>query len=244
MLAECLSRLRFADEIVVVLDRCTDRSAEIARQFADLVIEGAWEIEGERRNLGIQACSGEWILEADADEHIGEELAREIRSAIRTDAYDVFDIRVRNYVGKHYVKHGWGGGSFGKTSYQGLFRKGVKSWGQWRVHPHVSITGRPGPDLTHPVDHFIDRDISDMIRRLNRYTDFRARDLLDEGGPKGPLVGAFRKFLSRFWKVYVVRKAYKERELGLMIAFCSALYPLIAYVKAVEEGLSRREKRA
>jgi len=41
-LAECLSRLKFADEIVVVLDRCTDRSRDIARDFTDNIIEGAW----------------------------------------------------------------------------------------------------------------------------------------------------------------------------------------------------------
>ena len=47
-LAGCLESLRFADEIVVLLDRCTDRSRDIAAQYTDHLIEGAWEIEGER----------------------------------------------------------------------------------------------------------------------------------------------------------------------------------------------------
>ncbi|MGH6953339.1 MAG: glycosyltransferase, partial [Alphaproteobacteria bacterium] len=33
-LAECLDRLRFADELVVVLDRSTDGSKAIAERFA------------------------------------------------------------------------------------------------------------------------------------------------------------------------------------------------------------------
>jgi glycosyltransferase involved in cell wall biosynthesis len=41
-LADCLSCLSFADEIVVLLDRCTDGSREIVGRFADRVIEGAW----------------------------------------------------------------------------------------------------------------------------------------------------------------------------------------------------------
>jgi glycosyltransferase involved in cell wall biosynthesis len=241
-LEACLARLAFADELVVVLDRCTDGSAAIAARYADTLIEGGWEIEGERRNLGICACSGEWILEADADEHVGEALAREIRAAIRTGDYDVFDIPVRNFIGTRYVRYGWGGGSFGKNSYQGLFRKGVKWWGDWRVHPHVTVTGRAGPDLTHAVDHFVDRDISDMLRRLDRYTDFRARDLVDLGETRASLATMFRKFLSRFWKIYVVRKAYKEKELGFMVALCGALYPLIAHIKAVE--LAERGEQA
>jgi glycosyltransferase involved in cell wall biosynthesis len=37
----CLQTLRFADELVVVLDRSTDRSAAIARAAGAHVIEGA-----------------------------------------------------------------------------------------------------------------------------------------------------------------------------------------------------------
>ena len=50
----------------------------------------------------------------------------------------------------------------------------------------------------------------------------------------------FRKFLSRFWKVYVVRGAWREKHLGFMIAICGALYPLIAHIKAVEEATRSR----
>src|ERR1051325_2938201 len=81
-LAECLTALTFADELVVVLDRCEDASARIARGFTDRIVEGAWEREGPRRNAGIAACRGEWILEIDADERVGPALAAEIRAVI------------------------------------------------------------------------------------------------------------------------------------------------------------------
>src|SRR6185312_7410719 len=62
-LAACLETLSFADEIVVLLDRTTDRSAEIARMFGANVVEGAWPLEGERRTAGAEACRGEWVIE-------------------------------------------------------------------------------------------------------------------------------------------------------------------------------------
>ena len=40
-LRECLKRLYFADEIVVLLDRCTDGSQSIAEEFTDRIIQGS-----------------------------------------------------------------------------------------------------------------------------------------------------------------------------------------------------------
>src|SRR5699024_4297518 len=65
-LPACLDSLAAADEVVVVLDRSTDASAGIARQHGARLLEGAWELEGARRNAGIAACTGDWILEVDA----------------------------------------------------------------------------------------------------------------------------------------------------------------------------------
>jgi len=133
-LAECLSCLAFADEIVVVLDRCTDSSPEIVRQFTDRVIAGMWEREGPRRNAGIAACRGEWVLEIDADERVGADLAAEIRAVIIGSSADWHLIPVDNYIGDHLVRYGWGA-SFGRSAHAGLFRRGAKHWGDGRVHP-------------------------------------------------------------------------------------------------------------
>ena len=83
-LDDCLTSLAFADDLVVVLDRCTDGSLDIARRHNARIAEGAWEIEGERRNLGIEMCEGNWILEVDADERVSPSLAAEVRETIST----------------------------------------------------------------------------------------------------------------------------------------------------------------
>ena len=84
---EALKSLHFCDEIIVVLDRCTDKTASIAKKYATQVIEGGkaedFHIEGVRRNTGIEACKGHWVLELDADERISPELATEIQSTIQ-----------------------------------------------------------------------------------------------------------------------------------------------------------------
>ncbi len=226
----CLERLAFADEIVVVLDKCTDASRDIAAGYTDRLLEGAWEIEGDRRNAGIEFCGGEWILEVDADERVTEALAGEIRHVVETTSFDWHEILVDNYIGDRLVRWGWGA-SYGKAAYPGLFRKGVKVWGRQRVHPSLQWSGRKGPMLKERIDHHVDRNISDMIRRLDSSSSARARDLRDSG-EIGTMPRNLRRMVSRSFKCYVSRKGYREGGYGLLIAIGAGLYPLLSHIKA------------
>jgi len=228
-LAACLERLRFADEIVVVLDRCTDGSRAIAAQFTDRLVVGAWEREGDRRNTGIAACTHDWILEIDADERVSPALAAEIRQTVAASRHSHHLVPVDNYIGDHLVRWGWS--TFGKGAYAGLFRKGAKRWGPQRVHPALTFAGDRGPALTCRLDHYVDRNLSDMIRRLDRYSTARARDLR-ESGDIGSYGANLRRIVTRFWKAYVGRKGYREGPYGFAIALCAGLYPILSYLKA------------
>lgn len=238
ILAACLDKLKFADELVVVLDKCTDRSREIALRFTDEahLVEGSWDLEGPRRNTGIAACNGDWVLEVDADEHVPAALADEIRTVIESIDADFFDVPVDNYIGTRLVRYGWGA-SFGVSATPRLFRKGAKSWGSQRVHPSLAWTGRNGRQpikskaISNRLDHYVDTSISDMIQRLDRYSTLRAADLR-ASGDIGSLANNIRRLFSRFFKCYVRRKGYREGGWGLLIALCAGLFPLLSYLKA------------
>ncbi len=229
-LAACLETLAFADEIVVLLDKCTDESEAVAKQFTDRIVTGAWDIEGDRRNAGIDACRGEWIFEIDADERVPDDLAAEIRVTVQTSSADWHEILVDNYIGSRLVRWGWGA-SFGKAAYPGLFKKGVKRWGDQRVHPALSWSGTKGEMLENRLIHYVDRDLSDTIKRLDSYSSARADDLLASGN-LGNLGNNIRRFFSRFIKCYLFRKGYREGGYGFVIAVCAGLFPLLSYVKA------------
>lgn len=233
-LPACLDHLTFADELVVVCDKCTDDTAAIARARGAKVVEGAWDIEGDRRNTGIAACGGDWVLEVDADEHVPPALAEEIRRVIDTSSADWHEIPVDNYIGVRLVRHGWGG-SYGKAAYPGLFRNGVKTWGRDRVHPSLTWRGRKGAMLTNRLNHYVDRDISDMIRRLDAYSTAKARDLRDRGETWGSSLSNLRRMVSRFFKCYVRRGGWREGGYGFIIAICAALYPMLSHLKAKYE---------
>ena len=225
----CLGCLGFADELVVVLDRCTDGSREIAAAHGACILEGDWPVEGQRRNAGIQACTQSWVLEVDADERISSNLAVEIRAAIAWPGYSHFLIPVDNYVGERLVRYGWGA-SFGTMAVARLFTRDSKRYKNQRVHPGAVLSGRKGR-LRAPLQHHVDHDISGMLMRLDRYTTLRAQDLRDNGNI-GSLRGNLRRIPHRFWKCYVRRQGWREGRWGLLIAMMAALYPILSYLKA------------
>ncbi len=151
-------------------------------------------------------------------------------------------IPIDNWVGSRLVRYGWGA-SFGRSAHYGLYRRGTKRWGDGRGrHPSLIFTGEPGPmltaRLTEPgpmltarLTHFLDRDISDMIRRFDRYTTAMAEDLRASGN-LGSSAGNVRRIFSRFWKCYVRRQGWREGGMGALIAILAGLYPYISYLKA------------
>jgi hypothetical protein len=142
------------------------------------------------------------------------------------------------------VRRGWGA-SFGRSAHAALFRKGAKEWGDERVHPRVTLSGRQGDRLTAPIAHFVDADISAMLHRLDRYSSLHAQDLR-ESGAIGGYGRNLRRIASRFWKCFIARKGWREGPYGFLIALCAALYPILSYLKArLEPGAdSEREPGA
>ncbi len=236
-LAACLERLSFCDEIVAVLDKCTDKSKTIAQAFNCVLIEGSWDIEGERRNLGLSACRGDWILEIDADEHVPSDLATEIRTLMveqgEKNQIGFYIIPFDNFVGSKMIRHGWGS-NIGVGAKRILFTKGIKEWGPQRVHPAITLEGPCLGWTKGRILHYVDDNLTALLRRIDRYATQKAQDMCERGKIDHP-ANNIRRLFSRFFKCYLFRKGYKEGGYGLLIAFLAGIFPLICYLKAKYE---------
>ncbi|MAW97353.1 MAG: glycosyl transferase [Alphaproteobacteria bacterium] len=228
-LKACLETVKFADEIVVILDKCTDKSKLIAKKYTDKIYEGSWDIEGKRRNYGIKKCNGKWIFEIDADERVPKDLKKEIINVVKKSKNDWHLVDVKNFFGEKIIRFGWGC-YIGKSSYVGLFRKKSKIWGMQRVHPKIFLKGKRGKKLEKKLIHFYCKSIYDLFEKLNSYSTARAKDLQDNVNDES-FIRNFRRIFSRFWKCYILRKGYKEKEIGLAIAISAGLYPILSYLK-------------
>jgi len=72
-------------EIVVVLNRCTDRTEEIASNHGAVIVRQDSGTIGKIRNAGVEASSGENIVFIDADSIMPRGLMEDISQSLTTD---------------------------------------------------------------------------------------------------------------------------------------------------------------
>ncbi len=83
-LPAALESVAFCDEIVVVDGGSTDGTVQIARAAGAKVIESSWPGYAAQRNVALDAASGDWVLELDADERVSPQLRTSIEELLAT----------------------------------------------------------------------------------------------------------------------------------------------------------------
>lgn len=102
---------RVASEIVIIDDDSTDQTEDIAKAAGDKVrfIHHPMTDDGGfagQRNTGIEAATGDWILNMDCDERLSPELADEILATLPTSNLNAYRYRRLNYFMHRPMKHG------------------------------------------------------------------------------------------------------------------------------------------
>ena len=93
-------------ELIVVCDRCTDRTANIALNYADKVLIRDFGLDGLARNAGIDAAAGDWILFMDHDDWWLHEYAFQmLHDFIMVRKNEPLDVVLFNFIwkGKGYA---------------------------------------------------------------------------------------------------------------------------------------------
>jgi glycosyltransferase involved in cell wall biosynthesis len=173
----CLSTLKWCDEIIVVDMRSTDRTREIAAEFTDqIILHEPMRYVEPARQFAVDQAKGEWILVLDADEMITPELAEVLKKSTQDGGLDILSIPRKNYMfGKWIKTAGWWPG------YQiRFFRKGKLSFSD-RIHSFPQTIGKvrilPAEER-YAIIHFNYTDAANFIERLNRYTSIEAENLV------------------------------------------------------------------
>lgn len=226
-IAVCLKSVKWADEIIIIDDCSSDRTASICKSFGATVIENAsYGNFDNQRNLGIERASGDWVLQMDADEIVTGELAREIKKAIANPGrFAAFKFKRRNYFLGHFMKYG---GWYGYSTK--LFKKTNARFIGKSVHETLSLDGETGA-IAEDIEHFPFTSIYQFIDRQNFYTTVEARAILEKEGPLDMKIVRYNltiKPFKLFWKIYVKKSGFREGMYGFIF---SAMYSFVHFMK-------------
>lgn len=238
-LARCLESVRqlapsqtwLADEIVIVDGSSTDKTVEIAKSFgAKVIVTDNPPIFHINKQKAINACSGEWILQLDADEVLPEELRQEIAEIIEKESpYSAFWIKRKNYFLGHWLRKG---GQYPDPVIR-FFKKG-KAWLSCKsVHEQMEVDGKIGW-LKNDMLHYSVPTFARYLSNSNRYTSLTAQELKEKNiqfNLLNHLNYCLVKPISTFLKIYFRHKGFMDGFSGSVFALFSALHFPIAYIK-------------
>lgn len=225
-LEECLKSASFASEIVVVDDKSTDRTVEIAKKYTDKIFEREMDVEGRHRNFAYSKATQPWVLSLDADERITPELAEEIHKVITSDTpHDVFAIPIKTFIGKRWIQ----GAGYYPASKARMFRAGKFKYEEASVHPRVIYEGTCG-QLKGDILHYSCENLEQWIYKFNRETGLEAKKWIEDGR-KVSLVNSLRKTVDRFLKNYFLKKGIEDGFYGFLMSVFHGLYQLFTYAK-------------
>ncbi len=124
----------------------------------------------KERNILLRNSKSDWVFFKDSDEVISKKLLKEIKSATRNDKVNGYYVFRKNFL-------------FGK--YAGtdkILRLGRKERGKWvrAVHEVWIVSGNKG-ELKNFLVHRDNSSVSDLVKKINNYSDIHALENRKEG---------------------------------------------------------------
>lgn len=231
-LARCLQSVAdIADEIIVVDGGSTDNTVKIAKEFTShIIITDNPPIFHINKQKALDACTGDWILQLDADEVVTEELKEEIRSIIHHPSSTIngYYIPRSNYFWGHFMKKG---GQYPDMVIR-LVKRGKGKFPSKSVHEQIAVTGNIGT-LHHPMLHYTYKTRADYWKKSDTYTSLTAQELKASKASTLTLFVqcCFIKPVVTFMSIYIRHKGFVDGLTGFEFSLYSALHFPIAYKK-------------
>lgn len=232
-LALCLNSVKsIADEIVVVDGGSTDGSVAIAKTFTSHVIRTdnppMFHINKQK---ALEKCTGDWILQMDADEIIPADLKKEIIETInnKQETTNGYYIPRKNYFWGHWMRKG---GQYPDYVIR-LVRNGMARFPSKTVHEQIEVDGKVGY-LKVPMEHYSYKSSKDYWRKADSYTTLTAMEMKKTGVK--PSIGTWFDYniikpKLTFLNLFIRHKGFMDGWRGFVFSVFSAWHFPIAYRK-------------
>lgn len=238
----CLKSARqLADEIVVVDQHSTDKTAALAKKLgAKVYLHKHTKYVEPARNFALSKATGDWILVLDADEEIPPTLVKKLQ-ALAKDSKGItfFGLPRKNIIFGKWIKYS----RWWPDHVVRFFKKGSVTWSE-KIHS-VPFTKGKGHDLetkeSNAIIHHNYQSISQYLERMNRYTDVQAEELI-ESGYKFSWQDLIKKPSAEFFSRFFAGEGYKDGIHGLVLALLQAFSEAVKYLKVWEKQGFKKEE--
>lgn len=229
----CLDAINdIADEIVVFDGNSNDGTKEVLAKYPKVKVNF---VENNQmfhinKQMAIDACTGDWILQLDVDEVVTPELANEIVKVMNNNPEENgFWINRSNYFLGKFLKKG---GVYPDPTIR-LYRKGSGRLPCKDVHEQAEVDGKVG-HLKNDLLHFSDPTFERYLVRSDRYTSLLAKDWKADGVQIN-LINFVNYCVIKpiYWFLlgYVRNKGFVDGWPGFVWALFSARRFPVAYLK-------------
>lgn len=226
VIKECLESLSWCNEVIVVDDNSTDKTASIAQNTGVKVYTHSLENDfAAQRNFGLEKAKNEWVLFVDADERVSPALSFEIQQMLLTSlGENGFFIKREDFIWGKKLKYGEAGNMY-------LLRLAKKNAGKWigEVHEKWEIKGKIGK-LQNPLLHYPHQSLSEFLTEINFYTDLRAKSL-HKKGVKSSGIQIILYTKAKFFINYFLRLGFLDGIEGLLCALLMSLHSFLVRSK-------------
>jgi len=231
-----------ADEIVIVDGSSQDKTCSIAKDLGARVIETTNKSNFHiNKQMAIDACRGEWILQLDADEQLSPGLKREIKKIINKDPnQDGFKFPRKNYfLGRWLSK----GGQYPDYVTR-LFKKGKGELPCASVHEKIKIPSGKIDIIQAPLNHYPYPSFAEYFHKFNRYTELTAQIFLKRKDFRPTIFNYFKLELlaiGDFLNRYIRHKGFIDGFPGFLFAWFSSIHSIVAFIKYWEKRHLKKE---
>lgn len=224
-IVDCLERLSFCDEILVIDDNSQDRTVEIAtNKGAAVFVHPLNNNFSKQRNFGLDKAKNGWVLFIDADERVADELKLEIQKNLRENKFDAFWLKRKDVL--------WGRKlNFGETGNKKFIRLGKKSFGKWegRVHEKWIGAGKIGT-LSGSLIHYPHQTLKEFLREINFYSTLRANELFEKK-VKLNWHSVFFYPKAKFFINYFIKLGFLDGIPGFILALMMSFHSFLVRAK-------------
>lgn len=229
-IGEACRSVAWADEIVVVDSKSSDRTPEIAAHCGARVISRDWPGFAAQKQFAADQASHDWIFCLDADERVSEELKASIatlKNHSDNQLADGYLIPRRSFYQGRWIR---GGGWYPDRQLR-LYRKAKGSWQGEHIHESVKMnSGARIERLSGDILHYSVRDAGHHHQMIGeRYAPLAARQMF-EAGRRTSVLKIATAAPAAFFRSLILKGGFRDGLAGLSIASFAAHHAFLKHL--------------